>query len=53
MEMYKPNNSEKLKYAHWVRYITIINQTKQVVLTENLRCPINRTYIKFPYGMYD
>jgi 8-oxo-dGTP pyrophosphatase MutT (NUDIX family) len=53
MEMYEPNNSEKLKYAHGVGCIAIIKQTKEVVLIENFRYPIDRTCIEFPSGMYD
>ena len=53
MEMYEPNNSEQLKYAHGVGCIAIIKQTKEVVLIENFRYPIDRSCIEFPSGMYD
>ena len=53
MEMFEPNNSEKLKYAHGVGCIAIIKQTKEVVLIENYRYPIDRSCIEFPSGMYD
>lgn len=53
METYEPNNSHLLKYAHGVGCIAIIKQTREVVLIENFRYPIDKSCIEFPSGMYD
>ena len=53
METYEPNNSHLLKYAHGVGCIAIIKQTREVVLIENFRYPIDKSCIEFPAGMYD
>ena len=48
METYEPNNSHLLKYAHGVGCIAIIKQTREVVLIENFRYPIDKSCIEFP-----
>jgi 8-oxo-dGTP pyrophosphatase MutT (NUDIX family) len=47
------NTSNNAKYAHGIGAIPIIKQTKQIILIENFRYPINKKCIEFPSGLYE
>jgi 8-oxo-dGTP pyrophosphatase MutT (NUDIX family) len=46
-------NNDHIKYAHGVGALAIIKQTKQIIITENYRFPIEKNCLEFPAGIFE
>ena len=46
-------NNDHIKYGHGVGALAIIKQTKQIIITENYRFPIEKNCLEFPAGIFE